>query len=345
MRMFEEIISMENLLEAWREFLRGKRGRADVQEFSLLLMDNLFVLHRNLANRTYRHGVYQAFNISDPKPRNIHKASVRDRLLHHAIYRVLYPYFDRKFITDSFSCRIGKGTHKALNRFKAFAYKASSNNTKTCWILKCDVRKFFASINHYTLKTILAKHITDRDTLWLLEQVIDSFSSVAGRNIGVPLGNLTSQLLVNIYMNGFDQFVKHKLKARYYIRYADDFVVFSPNRQELGHILPKIRGFLQERLKLELHPDKVSIRTLASGIDFLGWVHFHDHRVLRTATKRRMFRNLQEKNGKIETVQSYLGLLKHGNARGLQKHITEDEINYSKCTDFSNCSSWDLSNE
>mgnify|MGYP001586686382 FL=1 len=268
--MFEEIISMENLLEAWREFLRGKRGRADVQEFSLLLMDNLFVLHRNLANRTYRHGVYQAFNISDPKPRNIHKASVRDRLLHHAIYRVLYPYFDRKFIADSFSCRIGKGTHKALARFRTFAYKASSNNTKTCWILKCDIQKFFASIDHNILKMILAKHIADRDILWLLGQVIDSFSSVAGQDVGLPLSNLTSQLLVNIYMNEFDQFVKHKLKARYYIRYADDFVVFSRDKRWLERVLPRIRDFLRGELQLELHPDKISIKTLASGVDFLG---------------------------------------------------------------------------
>src|SRR3989344_5697536 len=146
--IFGDIINIDNLLEAWKEFIRGKRKKSDVQEFSLKLMDNLFVLCEDLSSDKYKHGGYKAFNISDPKPRNIHKASVRDRLLHHAIYRMLYPFFDKMFITDSFSCRINKGTHKALNRFREFAYKVSKNNTKTCWILKCDIRKFFASIDH-----------------------------------------------------------------------------------------------------------------------------------------------------------------------------------------------------
>ncbi len=137
--MFEQIISVENLLEAWREFLNGKRGKPDVREFSLHLMDHVFSLHRELVNRAYRHGGYVAFNISDPKPRNIHKARVRDRLLHHAMYRVLYPCFDKKFISDSFSCRNNKGMRKALDRFRAFAYRVSKNNTKQCWILKCDI--------------------------------------------------------------------------------------------------------------------------------------------------------------------------------------------------------------
>ena len=116
--VYEHIISPENLLEAWKEFLNGKRGRKDVQEFQLRLMDNILSLHTDLKNKTYLHGPYHAFNISDPKPRNIHKASVRDRLLHHAIYRVLYPYFDKKFISDSYSCRLNKGTHRAMERFQ-----------------------------------------------------------------------------------------------------------------------------------------------------------------------------------------------------------------------------------
>ena len=142
---FEDIIGTENLLGAWREFLKGKRSKNDVQEFSFRLMDNILSLHNDLARHAYEHGAYKAFNISDPKPRNIHKATVRDRLLHHAIYRILYQFFDKVFIPDSYSCRKGKGTHKALNRFRAFAYKVSQNNTKTCWVLKCDVKKFFAS--------------------------------------------------------------------------------------------------------------------------------------------------------------------------------------------------------
>ncbi len=174
---FEEIISVENLLSAWKEFLKGKRNRRDVQVFQLHLMDNILSLHTSLKNKTYTHGPYHAFNISDPKPRNIHKATVRDRLLHHAIYRVLYPYFDKMFIYDSYSCRKEKGTHKAMNRFRDFGRKVSQNNTKQCWVLKCDVRKFFASINHEVLMNILKSHNLDPNTLWLLNQVISSFKT------------------------------------------------------------------------------------------------------------------------------------------------------------------------
>jgi len=297
--MYENIIFLENLFVAWEEFLKGKRKRKDIIEFSLNLSENIYNLHLELKDKTYTHSTYQAFNISDPKPRNIHKAGVRDRLLHRAIYRILYPYFDKKFINDSYSCRLNKGTHKAMNRFREFSYKVSKNNTKTCWVLKCDIRKFFASINHEILMNILKKHIKDEDTIWLLKQVISSFhTNPIGKTYGakgLPLGNLTSQLLVNIYMHEFDWFVKHELKVKYYIRYADDFVFLSQDKQELINLLQYIVVKLEE-LKLTLHPNKISIKTLASGIDFLGWVHFSDYRILRTSTKRRMLKNLSKIN-------------------------------------------------
>lgn len=315
---YYHIISCENLLLAWKEFLKNKKNKKDIQEFQYRLADNILILHNDLKNKTYTHGGYHAFNISDPKPRNIHKASVRDRLLHHAVYRILYFFFDQIFIADSYSCRIRKGTHKALKRFNALGYKASNNHTKTVWVLKCDIRKFFASIDQKILLEILTAHIPDTDILWLLKQVIHSFETRPGT--GLPLGNLTSQLLVNIYMNEFDQFAKHKLKAKYYIRYADDFVIFSQDKKWLENLIPSIQIFLWTRLRLELHPHKISIRTLASGIDFLGWVHFPDHRVLRTPTKRRMFKRITEHHTP-ETLQSYLGLLGYGNTYKLQKKI------------------------
>ncbi len=316
---YDNIISVENLLEAWREFLNGKRKRADVQIFERHLMDNILSLHRDLTNRTYKHSHYEAFSISDPKPRSIHKASVRDRLLHHALYRMLYPFFDRVFIADSCSCRLGKGTHKAMDRFHAFAYKVSRYHKRTVWVLKCDVRKFFASVDQGVLTEIIKEYIPDQDILWLLERVVSSFYSTR-EGVGLPLGNLTSQLLVNIYMNEFDQYMKHTLKAKYYIRYADDFVILSHDKTWLEEILPKISNFLQQQLKLQLHPDKVSITTLASGVDFLGWAHFPDHRVLRTTTKRRMLKRVSQ-NPKPESVNSYLGLLKHGNTRKIKKEV------------------------
>ena len=317
---YEYITSLENLLKAWREFADGKRSRKDVQEFELNLMSNIISIHNDLATKMYRHAPYHAFNISDPKPRNIHKAAVRDRLLHHALYRTLYPFFERTFITDSYSCRIGKGTHKAMNRFRIFAYQASQNHTKTVWVLKGDIRKFFASIDQTILTEIIREYIPDLDILWLISEIVGSFHSTK-KDVGLPLGNLTSQLLVNVYMNKFDQFVKHKLKAKCYIRYADDFVVLSQEKNLLTDMLSQIEKFLQDELHLQLHPDKVSIQTVASGVDFLGWVYFPDHRVLRTTTKKRMFRRIQEKSGKEETVQSYLGLLSHGNAEKLREGV------------------------
>jgi RNA-directed DNA polymerase len=311
---------VENLLAAWQEFLRGKRKKHDVQEFGLNLMDHVLELHRELKNKTYTHGPYHAFNISDPKPRNIHKASVRDRLLHHAIDRKLYPYFDKKFISDSYSCRVGKGTHKALDHFRSYAYEVSVNHTKTCWVLKCDIRKFFASVDQKILMETVARHIHDSDTVWLINQIIRSFNSSTSDK-GLPLGNLTSQLLVNVYMNEFDQFVKHKIKAEYYIRYADDFVVLSRDKRRLESLIPRIADFLGKKLALSLHPDKVYIKSFASGVDFLGWIHFADHRTLRTAAKRKMLRVVEEKKDKEDTVQSYLGLLSHGNGEKLRKEV------------------------
>jgi len=320
---YEDIISVKNFYDAWQEFLPGKKNKKDVAEFSLNLSHNISELHFDLEDKVYVHGGYQAFSINDPKPRNIHKASVRDRLLHHAIYRKLYPFFDKTFIFDSYSCRNFKGTHKAIERFKQFGNKVSKNNTQTCWILKGDIRKFFASINHQILKDILSDYISNTDILWLFGQVIDSFNTKDKIKTGLPLGNLTSQLLVNIYMNKFDQWMKHRMKVKYYIRYADDFVILYTDQDYLWELVPKIADFLEEELKLTLHPDKLFVKTLASSMDFLGWVHFPSHRVLRTATKKKMFRNLKAKpeERREDMMASYVGMLKWGNGYKLQKQI------------------------
>lgn len=294
--------------------------RKDVAEFSLSIAGNILELHKQLKEKTYKHGKYQAFKINDPKPRDIHKASVRDRLVHHAIYRVLYPYFDKRFIHDSYSCRLNKGTHKAINRFRSFSRKVSRNDTRTCWILKGDIKKFFASIDHEILKNILARYIADKEALWLVAQVIDSFHTEDKYGIGLPLGNLTSQLYINIFMNEFDQFIKRILKMQYYIRYADDFVILHEDKKFLENLIPEIFKFLETRLKLALHPDKVKIKTLASGIDFLGWVNFPHHRTLRNSTKRRMLKRI-DTNSKPELIASYLGLLSHGNAYNLTRML------------------------
>jgi retron-type reverse transcriptase len=310
---------VENLLEGWKEFLHGKKKKADVLIFQNNLMQNIFLLYQDLETKNYKHSEYQVFNILDPKPRVIHKAKVRDRLLHHALYRYLYPFFNKTFIADSFSCRLTKGTHRAIERFNSYYLKASKNNTRQVWVLKCDIRKFFDSINHKTLLKILGSYIEDKEIIGLLQIIIGSFYKRES-GVGLPLGNLTSQLFVNIYMNVFDQFVKHILKVKCYIRYSDDFVIVSDNKVWLEEILVKISVFLDEKLKLSLHPNKVSINTFSSGIDFLGWVNFSDHKVLRTKTKKRMFKRLR-KSSKEETVNSYLGMLSHGNTEKLKTKV------------------------
>lgn len=319
-KTYGEIITVPNLLLAWEEFLAGKRKRTDVAIFHGRLMDNIFSLYHDLKEKSYRHGAYQAFSISDPKPRNIHKAIVRDRLLHHLLYQETYQYFDQHFINDSYSCRVDKGMHRAIYHFASFARQVSHNDQRAVWILKCDIRKFFASIDHRVLKDILARYIDDQNLLWLFGQVIDSFNTSGKIGVGLPLGNLTSQLLVNIYMNEFDQFIKRVLKIKYYIRYADDFMFLSENKESLIALRPKLETFLSERLGLSLHPRKTFFKTLASGVDFLGWVQFSDHRILRTTTKRRMLKRIKQ-NNKPATLATYLAMLKHGNAYKLSEGI------------------------
>ncbi|MFA5355630.1 MAG: reverse transcriptase/maturase family protein [Candidatus Paceibacterota bacterium] len=323
---FEDIADADNLLEAWREFLRGKGNKPDVQEFSLCLMNNILSLHRDLINHKYKHGGYRCFKIKDPKARTIHKASVRDRLLHHAAYRLLYPFFDRIFISDSFSCRKNRGTHKSLNRFRSFACIVSKNNTKTCWILKGDVKKFFASVDQDILLEILRKYIPDEDIICLLREIIFSFRSVE-YGTGLPLGNLTSQLFANVYMNEFDQFVKHKLKIEYYIRYADDFVILSENKEDLKNKIGPIGDFLRIKLKLTLHPDKIFIKTLLSGMDFLGWKHFFNHRIIRNTTRLRAIKRIKDSDYNSATLNSYFGLLGHGNTYKIRNKILNLAIN------------------
>ncbi len=324
---YNSIISIENLLLTWEKFLRGKRRKKDVIKFQAELATNITSLYTDLKNKTYTHGPYSAFNISDPKPRNIHKATVRDRVLHHLIYKELYRHFHERFIFDSYSCRKNKGTHRALDRFRDFAGKVSKNHTRTCYVLKCDIKKFFASVDHAVLMKILERHIADADIRELILNIISSFHTTAP-GVGLPLGNLTSQLLVNVYMHEFDMYLKQELKVKYYLRYADDFAILSEDRKYLENILPKLDTFLSGKLRLTLHEHKVYIKTYGSGVDFLGWVHFPHHRQIRTTTKKKVIR-MMKGYPKRETVSSYRGLLGHGNTYRLQKRlkITGDEDN------------------
>jgi len=313
--IFREIISLENLFLAWDEFRRGKKNRKDVQEFGFNLEDNIFQLYQELKNQTYKHSKYQSFYIQDPKLRHIHKATVRDRIVHHLVSWFLEQIYDKSFIIDSYSCRIKKGTHKAIKRLNKFSFPISKNNTKGFYALKCDIKRFFDNIDHKILIDILKKRIEDKDFLWLISEIINSFYS-GDKNQGIPLGNLTSQYFANIYLNELDKFVKHKLKIKYYIRYTDDFVILNENKDYLKKIINLIREFLRDNLKLSLHPNKIIIRTHHQGIDFLGYVTLPYCRVLRTKTKKRMFKRINQNN-----IQSYLGVLSHCDSHKLKQKL------------------------
>ena len=328
--LYNEIISLNNLFAAWYEFKRGKIKKQDVQKLSFNLEDNIFNLHQELKNKTYQHSRYESFYIQDPKLRHIHKACVKDRVVHQALFRILYHLFDRKFIYDSYSCRLNKGTHKGVLRLEKFSCKVSKNHTKTAYALKCDIKKFFENINHSILLGLIEKTINDSDTLWLINKIIKSFKSRF--NQGLPLGNVTSQLFANIYLNELDQFMKHKLKEKYYLRYCDDFVILSNDKKYLLNIIKPISEFLSAKLNLNLHQDKIIIRKLNQGVDFLGYVVLPHYKLLRTKTKKRIYRKLklskeQYKDDLItrelfyQILQSYLGMLKHCRGHKIKKKL------------------------
>jgi retron-type reverse transcriptase len=333
--IFSKIVSTENLFSAWDKFKSDKQKKQDVQQFEWELEKNVFQLHRDLASKSYRHGPYISFYIQDPKQRRIHKAIVRDRILHHAVFSILNPIFEPTFISNSMSCRIDKGAHKGIDILDGMIRKISQNGFKPCFILKCDIKKFFETVDHSKLLSILRRRIKDKDVIWLLEEIIESFSSQYSNIFfkkGLPVGNLTSQLFANIYLNEFDQFIKQNLRIKNYIRYTDDFVIISTEKNYLEKLIPQIRYFLSEELHLELHPKKVSIHKFNQGVDFLGYKTLPHYRVLRTKTKRRIFKKLKKRvseyrAGKIteqtltQSLQSYLGVLSHANAYDLSNEF------------------------
>lgn len=344
--LFNNICSAQNLFSAWDEFKVGKGKKLDVLEFEKRLEQNIFKLHRDLCNQTYQHGPYEGFYISDPKRRHIHKATVRDRILHHAVFRELNPVFEPAFISNSFSCRIGKGTHKGVEALATMLIKESYNNRRNCYALKCDIRKFFDSIDHQILFEILKKKIKDKKALFLLDKIIQSYATnldfarerererelSCSTQKGIPIGNLTSQLFANVYMNEFDQFVKHTLKVKYYARYTDDFIIVSNCYQYLNDLLKPIQSFLENNLKLNLHPKKMEIRKYSQGIDFLGYIILPHFQLIRKRTWKRMLRKFRIsvksfKLGNIsderlyQSLGSSLGALSHANSHKLEEQL------------------------
>lgn len=328
MSHYNQIISIENLFQAWDGFKKEKRSKKDVQVFERFLEDNLFNLHFKLKTKTYRHSSYTAFNIYDPKFRHIHKAKVEDRVVHHLVVSVIDPIFDKTFIYDSYSCRKSKGMHIAVKRLFEFVRKVSKNYTGNCFALKLDIKKFFENIDHAILFDLIRRKVKDEDFLWLIENILQSFS----KDKGIPIGNLTSQIFANIYLNELDQFVKHQLRIKYYLRYADDFIILDSDKELIYRYTSILANYLKNGLKLELHPQKITIRKYNQGIDFLGYIVLPHYILPRTRTKKRILKKLKDKidnlrNAEItegsfnQSLHSYLGFLKHANSNKLKEQL------------------------
>jgi len=332
--IFEKMTSLVHIFDCWDHFKRGKRKRKEIQHFERNLEDHIFQLQHDLISLQYRHNTYNHFYVSDPKLRRISKALVKDRLVHQIVYAVLNPIFDKKFIYHSLSSRLGKGTHVGIKLLRRMIRKVGSNGKKPVFALKMDIKRFFDAINHQILKNLIRKSIKNKNALQIIDAIIDSFKTSDGffGNVGIPLGNATSQIFANIYLHELDDFIKQELRERYYLRYSDDFIILSNDEEHLKFLIGTIQDFLTKRLQLELHPKKIVIRKLSQGIDFVGYILFSNHTLLRARTKQRMKKRLKEAyktylQGKMEDadfdqrLQSYLGILSHSNQHNLSQAI------------------------
>lgn len=307
-------------MRAWKKFKQGKTNKYGIQEFSFYLEKHIHEISNVLKNKTYAPQPYRSFYVYDPKKRNIHAAEVVDRVVQQALFQTIEPIFEKYFIDDSYSSRFG--THAGINRLEKFIKKETKNYNKTAYVLKCDIRKFFDSIDHNILKSLIRKSIHDEDVLWLIDTIIDTFHKNNGK--GLPLGNVTSQLFGNIYMHVFDHFIKHDLKIKHYVRYCDDFVIVHQDSLYLESIIPIIEEFLKSRLIIQLHEKKREIRKVSQGIDFLGYVLMPYYRLVRKTTKKRIFRKYKAGLDNAQK-QSYKGVLFHAKSYKINKKLSDLE--------------------
>jgi retron-type reverse transcriptase len=332
--MFDSVISEENLFLAWARFRNGKMGKRDVASFATHVEDHIFGLHATLRDGTYTHGPYEEFTVHDPKRRRISKACVRDRIVHQAVVQVIEPIFERRFIVDSYASRVGKGTHAMVDRVARFLRSATQNDRRPVWVLQCDIRKFFDSIRHDALLSILSETVRDAELMRLIEIIVRSYTTGSCRGRGLPLGNMTSQLFGNAYMNDLDHFVKERLHMRWYARFCDDFLIVHSDRSALEGILPRIRAFLMNKRALVLHPRKVTIRKYAYGVDCVGTVLRPHAQTVRRATIRRAMRTIRIRTDEYCTgeladeryrsmLQSFLGLCVHGSNHHVRQRMQE----------------------
>lgn len=339
-----QLTSFDNLLRAYRQARRGKRKRAGVAEFSLTFEHELFAVQRELRAGSYRPGNYRLFTIYERKPRVIAAAPFRDRVVHHAVMQMIEPTLDRTFISDSYACRKGKGVHAAVDRYQAWAQTYR-------YVLKMDIQQYFPSIDHDLLKEKLRRRIVDARVLDLLDRIIasspqnatapqyfagDDLLTPLDRRTGIPIGNLTSQFFANLYLDDFDQHVKHVLKVRPYLRYVDDMVVLDHDKPRLAEMRAAVRDRLATD-RLCLHPRKDHVSPVADGLNILGYVVYPAHRRLRSDNGHRFVRKLHKmvkayQVGRLEwatvmaSTQSWIGHAQHADTEGLCRAIFSQAV-------------------
>lgn len=335
--MYQKIIDFDNLHSAAMACRNGKRRSPAALRYFSRLEENLFDAHNHLLSRTYQPGEYEQFYVYEPKQRLISAPRFADRVIHRAIVNVLEPVMDKRFIFDSYACRKGKGAHAGADRVQRFMRMVKRNHGAV-YCLKADISKYFASIRHAELKDILARHINCQDTLDLLGLIIDSSPGAPG--VGIPLGNLTSQLFANMYLNELDRFVKHELRERYYCRYMDDFVVVSHDKAHLADIRKRIEQFLWACLGLQTN-SKTQVFPVGKhggrALDFLGYRIYPTHRLLRKCSIQRIkykLRRMREglANGTITllqcrpAIQSWIAHASHANTYRLRKSLFSEPM-------------------
>jgi len=329
--LFEQIANFENLHAAYLLARRGKRYSADALQFGSRLEENLLCLRNELRSGDFRTGEYRTFTVYEPKQRLVAALPFRDRVVHHALCRVIEPIWETRFIHDSYACRVGKGTHTGADRVTEFLRRARGIWDQV-YVLKMDVRSYFPSIDHGVLLSLVSRRVACPRTMRLITGIIYSWSP-GGRATGLPIGNLTSQLFANVYLHELDKFVKHTLQIRFYVRYMDDAVIIHGDKRQLHEIKDQIAGFLKDKLKLRLN-SKTSVFPAAQGVNFLGYRIWWSHRLLRKRSVTQMRRKLRRFEreytaGQIglneidASVQSWLGHAGHANTYRLREKLFE----------------------
>lgn len=322
--LYEAICDFDNIHLAYLKARRNKRYRVDVLQFSCNLEHNLNNIQSELLSRQYKTGTYRMFYVYEPKKRMILSLPFKDRVVQHAICNVIEPIFDKRFIYDSYACRADKGIHKGSSRLTQFLRRAR-NKWDRVYCLKCDIKQYFPSINHNILSDILGRTITCRDTLTLLDGIIRSHNALEGESI--PIGNLTSQLFANVYLNELDYYMKQHLKIKLYIRYVDDFIVLDDDKKALRDLKDNVEAFLKRKLRLALNR-KSGIAPVDRGVDFLGYRTWADYKLIRKRSIRNIRRGITKltKDGKTpaeiqRAMSSWLGYCTHADMWGLRGKI------------------------